>query len=73
MNEQQIRTALGHQVKIEAGVEHASGELTEARKATVEVGAWGGESLEIPNGNWILTIDGSTREWSDSAVLTVLD
>jgi hypothetical protein len=73
MDEKQIRAAHGHQVRIEAGIEQAVGELTEARERTIGVGSWGGGTLEVPNGDWILTIDGHTREWSGGAELTVID
>lgn len=74
MNEKTIRTAIGRHVHIEAGIERAEGTLTHATPVRTNFGGWGAVGgLNVANGDWELTIDGHTREWSSTAELTILD
>lgn len=72
MDADELRDAMGHRVRIEAGIEGSEGVLTNARPYTMSVGAWGAD-LEVPTGDWVLTIDGHTREWPGASELTILD
>lgn len=72
MDADELRDAMGHRVRIEAGIETLEGILTKAEPTTMSAGAWGAD-LDVLTGDWVLTIDGRTREWSGSAELEVLN
>ncbi|GAA1333882.1 hypothetical protein GCM10009592_28560 [Brachybacterium rhamnosum] len=73
MDEKQIKAAIGHKVRIESGVENATGVLEGARAEMMSTPTWGGQTLTRPSGDWTLRIDGHTRSWSGLSELEIID